>query len=448
MQSIFYEVKRICGSSEHAFLFLSELVSRLLPILQSPQCSSSSEEFSALSFSRKLERLLQETESSVIRGSRGKLKEGELNNGSKASSLDAKEVSALKLTSTGVSYLHCSSPEMTSLGSELFKLLKDNCAYQGVIQRVVNIYFSSEVKDDAAVLFDLTRLQAISLPFAPLRHHRVIELLVDALVHPHLKLPSPNVRTALLLSFISSEDIENTAVESNAMINKEDFFSKVTSKAKDLLQLRDVLSALYTLASISKNFEEASLIISLLHKAPIFSCCLLSFLTSCFEDASFYTRTSFLSTAPCLLQFILLTIRQYPPLHSDAFRALRTAMSIPSDAITDTMGFIAFQKTLLDCFIYLINQGFLLSPMDFIISNCHTFDTGSMRHFILHLLASPNPPFSLPFVNKIKELLSNESMKNAIASKHFQEEGKAILNKFLDLLEAQGFYELKSFRLK
>lgn len=219
---------------------------------------------------------------------------------------------------------------------------------------------------------------------------------MDALVHPRRQIPAPNYRTCLLLSLISLYQPNPTSEQ----------ITNIITTAEKLMKLRQLLGDIYKLASISKSFDEAIEILQLLSLHSIHACCVARWLLCSFHDSSFYNRSSFLTLLPSLLQFIVTIINLYPFLHEDCANILKAAILIPSDEVTDKMGYTNNQKSIMDCFVYLICSGYAFAPLNFMVNKMSSFDTGSVRHFLMHFLRSIKPPFSKSFLLKVVELLN------------------------------------------
>lgn len=218
---------------------------------------------------------------------------------------------------------------------------------------------------------------------------------VDALVHPRHHLPPPNQKICLLLSLAVSWTGANDDAERTLQLSLQ------------LQRLREILDGIYKLASVSKDYQEIKEMMRMIQTSQICSICCLRWMECVFQDSSFYSRSGFLTVQISLLQCIVNSIKLYPLQHSECLNALKAALLIRSELITDQMGYIANQKIILDCFAYLIHLGFVFEPLEFVMERCHALDTGSIRHFIIALIPSMQPPFSELFVLKIIDLLNN-----------------------------------------
>lgn len=163
-RNVMLEVRRICSSSEYAYLFLQEFIAALKHKLASSAANEHKirESDCLLGY---LTRFLQESEKAIIWDKyRGKDDEA-------ASSLDSRGVNALKLTPFYNSKVGLDVPKANELKNEVFKILKDNCAYQVMVQRVCGMYFDN-FKDDVSKTNLIGKLEKISLPAGILRHYQ------------------------------------------------------------------------------------------------------------------------------------------------------------------------------------------------------------------------------------------------------------------------------------
>ena len=215
-------------------------------------------------------------------------------------------------------------------------------------------------------------------------------------MHPRHHLPPPNYRACFLLSLAGSWTG-----------HKEDV-ARTMQLAQDLQRLREILFSIYKLASVSKDFQDIKEIIRMIQFSPMPSACILRWMECVFQDNSFYSRSGFLTVETALLQCLVTSIKLYPLQHHGCFSVLKSALLIPSDSINDQMGYILNQKLILDCFTYLIHSGFVFDSLEFIMNRCHSLDTGSIRHFVMTLLPSFQPPFSQLFISYVVDFLNND----------------------------------------
>ena len=223
----------------------------------------------------------------------------------------------------------------------------------------------------------------------------MLSFLTDAIIHPRHHLPPPYQKICLLLSIATGWAGHDGDVERTVQLSLQ------------LQRLREILDGIYKLASVSKDYQEIKEIIRMLQASPISSMCCLRWMECAFRDSSFYSRSGFLTVQISLIQCIVASIKLYPLQHSECFNALKAALLIRSELITDQMGYVANQKIILDCLSYLIHQGYVFEPLDFIVDRCHALDTGSIRHLIIALIPTMQPPFSELVVRKLFDLLNN-----------------------------------------
>lgn len=165
-KDVMLELRRICSSSEYAYLYLQDFVLAVENKLkQNPMYAVKQHEAEYLIGN--LARYLQETERTII-WDKYRGKDDEI-----AGSLDSRGVNALKLTPFYAKLSFKGAVKANDLKNEIFKIMKDNCAYQVMVQRVCGIYCPDSAKDDSLKLLAWEKFDNILLPVDILRHHQV-----------------------------------------------------------------------------------------------------------------------------------------------------------------------------------------------------------------------------------------------------------------------------------
>lgn len=94
---------------------------------------------------------------------------------------------------------------------------------------------------------------------------------------------------------------------------------------------------------------------------------------------SFMSKQQNLTLLPVLFQIIITSSEYHPLQRPDCFKILRDILKLssnPMDSFQSSQSYsiVEAQKDSIQSMIYLMGQGFVTIPMDFICSNIHDFD--------------------------------------------------------------------------
>lgn len=173
--NIMNELVRICISSENTYLYIQYLLSLMISQLQSSTTTeaedTSSASFIDQGYALRLGRLAHDVENGAI------WDRYSMNVSTEESSslvLDSKSVNILKLSQVWPNSI-TNQESTVPLTTELFKIMKDNCVYQVMVERLCVLYFGVQGKADAVSLFSEHIVRSIQQPIELLRHHKVCE---------------------------------------------------------------------------------------------------------------------------------------------------------------------------------------------------------------------------------------------------------------------------------
>lgn len=420
---------KICSSNEYSFVYTHDLLKHLeLKLASSTNGSSSS---SSGNISCRVKRLRQELEVATI----WKKKDG-----AASISLTSAAVVALKLT-RNYNDSGCSSADVKyKILYELFDLLTSNSVTSVHLQRLCMYYLDISSNDVLLLQADELYLSSMlhgahttqsSIYISLLHEPQLLSVLLDYYINPSkLQQPATNAaqaniyytNLAIVLSIASASGSDDVSVIYNAL--------QVIRRT-----CPDIVKMAYGAISYDSTYK----LIELMHM-PIVSMCLLRWVHSLISSATFMSKKQNLSLLPLLLHLVAVASQHHPLQHEDCFNVLSTTLLLSASSLlagevldTSTIAneeesrkrteytteLFSIKNDAMDCMVYLIGQGYVSKPIDFLTAHVSSLDSTTIRHMVHLLVHSVQCPYSLEYTVRLMKLLCRSDTVKALCSVHF-----------------------------
>jgi hypothetical protein len=145
---------------------------------------------------------------------------------------------------------------------------------------------------------------------------------------------------------------------------------------------------------------------------PIVAAGILHWVRLSLLDPSYYETTYHTVCTPVLLKILCEIATQHRLLQDSVFESLEQAFALPTsmDALTG----MNFHRQILRCMVHLIHLGRSVAVFQMINSNFSKMDLSLVRYFILTLLETTGPPYSVEFADNILRIISSPGAERAL----------------------------------
>eukprot|EP01041_Mallomonas_annulata_P004821 gene4821-9616_t len=289
-----------------------------------------------------------------------------------------------------------------------------------------------------------------------LRHPQVVDLLIDALIHPKKALPITNTHVAVLLALSASlpsvveveveVDVNNKDSSSTTSTKDETVAADVTVVMRSLLRARELCLEMNTAAFLVLPVLEIPTELIGLMKIPIVSKCILHRVLHLIRDKDFVSGNAYANILPIFLEFVIVSTDLHPLQRPYCFTIMKDVLQQSPEtddsglsSRTDLDCFVISSRTdALNCFMHIMGSGYVMEPLLFLKTLLPTLDAKLIRHLVLGILNMASPPYSEEFATKIAEIITHKSVRDAIA-RHLAHDGLSLLNNFCTYISSNSY---------